>query len=66
MALTEGDKAICMEMAREIIKEVISEHQKTCPHAVHWKMIAAVFLGAVFGSGLVNGIGPVIAKLIIP
>ena len=65
MALDDGDKAICMEIAREIIKEVIAEHQKTCPHAVKWKLVAAVFVGAILGSGLVNGIGPVLAKLFI-
>jgi len=64
--LTPGQIAQCQEIGRVIIKEAILEHQNSCPHAVRWKMIAAVFLGAVLGSGLINGIGPVLAKLILP
>lgn len=66
MSLTEQDKIECRDIAYRIIKEVMKEHVVTCPHAVRWRMIAAVFLGAVLGSGLINGIGPVIAKLIMP
>ena len=65
MALTEGDKAICGQIAERIIQNVMEQHVKSCPHAVRWKMIAAVFLGAVLGSGLVNGIGSVLAKFIL-
>ena len=36
MALDEGDKAICAEIAREIVEEVSSKvmkiHLETCPH----------------------------------
>jgi len=49
----------------EIVKEYNAEHVKNCPHAIKWRLVAAVFLGAVLGSGLVNGAGAAITKLII-
>ena len=65
MALNEGDKAICSQIAERIIKEVMQQHVKTCPHVIKWKLVAAVFFGAILGSGLVNGLGSTLAKFII-
>jgi len=59
MALTEGDKAQCMEIARGIIKEVMTEHIQCCPHGISMrvdkKMVAAVIVGACLGSGIAGG-----------
>jgi hypothetical protein len=53
MALTHGDKAECKEIARVIVKEVITEHIKSCPHGK--AMLANKWL--VIGIGLVSGLG---------
>ena len=55
MALTEGDKAICMEMAREIIKEVLTEHVKSCPHGIMIQKSKALIFGICLGSGFAGG-----------
>ena len=55
MALNDGDKAECKEIAREIVKEVLSEHIASCPHG---KVILAskmLLVGACVGSGLASG-----------
>ncbi len=55
MTLSDGDKAICMEIARQIIKEVLVSHIDSCPYG---KAIVAsrVFLaGLCLGSGLAGG-----------
>jgi len=66
MALTEGDKAECKEIAREIIKEVLIEHIASCPHG---KAILAgkMFLtGICIGSGFAGGgLALGLAKLLI-
>ena len=69
MALTEGDKAICAEMTREIVTEVTGRllglHLQTCPHG---KLVARgkmLFIGAVLGSGLESsGIVLGVAKIL--
>lgn len=70
MTLSEGDKSQMMEIARGIIKEVMVEHIQSCPHGialrVSKKMIAAVIIGACFGSGIAGGgIVLAVAKLFI-
>jgi len=57
--LDEGDKAICAEITREIVEEVVSKvmtvHLDTCPHG---KMLArgkAILIGACIGSSLAGG-----------
>ncbi len=56
MALDDGDKAICAEIAREIVEEVAEKllrmHMETCPHG---KLIARskiFFIGALIGSSV--------------
>lgn len=70
MALSEGDKAVCMEIAREIIKEAIKEHISQCPHGISFNMskrhIAAFIIGCMLGSGIIaGGTGVAIARFII-
>ena len=55
MALTDGDKALCVELARAIIKEVLSEHIKVCPHGQTLNMMRAKFFGVCIGIGVASG-----------
>lgn len=55
MALTEGDKAQCMEIARSIIREVFSEHIKSCPHGQVLNVLQARFIGICIGIGMASG-----------
>jgi hypothetical protein len=52
MALNDGDKAECKEIAREIIKEVLAEHIKSCPHGIKMGKIWMLFVGAGAGGGI--------------
>jgi len=55
MALTDGDKAECKEIAREIIKEVLIEHIASCPHG-RTILASKMFLtGMCVGSGFAGG-----------
>ena len=60
MALTEGDKAQIVEIAREIVKEVLSEHIDSCPHGIKlgkwWMFIVGACLGSGLGGGTIVGI----------
>ena len=55
MALTEGDKAQCMEIARLIVKEVMEEHIASCPFGQRQLRDRALLVGACIGSGLGGG-----------
>ena len=55
MALTDGDKAECKEIAREIIKEVLAIHIVSCPHGIKMIKERAVLVGICIGSGLGSG-----------
>jgi len=55
MALTDGDKAECKEIAREIVKEVLIEHVASCPHG-RTILASKMFLtGMCVGSGFAGG-----------
>ena len=55
MALSVGEKAECKEIAREIIKEVLVEHIKSCPHGRVILASKMLLIGACVGSGLASG-----------
>lgn len=57
MALTEGDKAICMEIAREIIEKSMELHIKTCPVGFSIAKKKALLYGTCIGLGLGGGLG---------
>jgi len=57
MALNDGDKAECKEIAREIIKEVISEHIMSCPTYQKVCGIKKMLLGVGIGLGVTIGGG---------
>ena len=65
MALTDGDRAECKEIAREIIKEVIKEHILMCPHGRSYMKTIAFVIGMTVGSGIAGGgVALGIAKLL--
>ncbi len=55
MALTEGDKAICAEVAREIIEKVLAEHITSCPHGRALVKSKMLLIGLCLGSGVGSG-----------
>ena len=62
MALTDGDKAECKEIAREIITEVLLVHIDSCPHGKTILASKMLLVGMCVGSGLASG-GLVIALM---
>ena len=69
MALTDGDKAECKEIAREIVKEVMTVHIASCPHgqlmraSKSWLVGCAAGIGVGSG-GLVLGIAHIVGEII--
>ena len=55
MALSEGDKNTCKEIAREIIKEVIIGHIESCPHGKTFFASKMLLIGMCVGSGMASG-----------
>jgi len=55
MALTEGDKAECKEIARVIVKEVLVEHIASCPHGKTLLASKMFLFGICVGSGFAGG-----------
>ena len=62
MALTDGDKAECKEIAREIIQEVLAVHIASCPHGKAIVASKMLLVGICIGSGFASG-GVVIALM---
>ena len=57
MTLNDGDKAIMMEIARGIVKEVLVEHTSSCPYGLSLMRKKALLIGLCAGVGLGSGIG---------
>jgi hypothetical protein len=57
MALTEGDKAECREIAREIIITVLTDHIKSCPVNLQIQKIKMLLVGLFIGIGFAIGQG---------
>ena len=55
MALTEGDKAECKEIARMIIQEVLEQHIQSCPWGKKILISKWVLIGACIGGGAAGG-----------
>lgn len=59
MSLTEGDKAICAEMSRQIVEEVsqrlLKLHMETCPHGKLLSKTRNLMIGACIGSSIGSG-----------
>ena len=60
MGLSEGEKAECKEIAREIVKEVLVIHIESCPHGKSILASKMLLVGMCVGSGLASG-GVVVA-----
>jgi len=68
MSLTDGDKAECKEIAREIVKEVMVAHIASCPHGQLLRRSKAWLVGCAAGigvgsGGLVLGLGHIMKEL---
>ena len=55
MALSEGDKNTCKNIAREIVKEVLIVHISTCPHGKAIQSSKMLLIGMCIGSGIASG-----------
>jgi len=55
MALNDGDKAECKEIAREIIREVLVMHIEACPHGRTILASKMLLIGMCVGSGIASG-----------
>jgi hypothetical protein len=55
MALNDGDKAECKDIARLIVKEVLSEHILCCPHGQLILKAKWLLVGICAGSGFAGG-----------
>ena len=55
MPLSEGDKNTCRELAREIIREVMTEHIASCPHGRLVRASKFLLIGLLIGSGAISG-----------
>lgn len=57
--MNDGDQAICRDIAREIVKEVLvtynETHIATCPHGRSLLKLAFISIGIAIGSGLASG-----------
>ena len=68
MALNDGDKAECKEIAREIIKEVLLEHIASCPHgktllSSKWFLCGVCIGCSIAGSGISLALAKIISAL---
>ena len=68
MSLTDGDKAECKEIAREIIKEVLIQHIEGCPYgkllASSKSLLIGIGIGlTLFGAGTGIGVFAAIQKI---
>lgn len=55
MSLSEGDKAIIRDIAREINIEVLKLHIKSCPHGKSLLASKMFLAGLCVGSGFAGG-----------
>ena len=44
--MEKGDEAICREIARVIVKEVLLEHIDSCPHGIKMGKFCWMLIGA--------------------
>ena len=70
MALTDGDKAECKEIARVIVQEVLVVHTRTCPHHAAFELtkakIVGIMIGVIFASGITSSAMAAIIMKIFP
>ena len=54
--MTYQEKAEIREISREIVKEVLREHIKTCPHHQLFLITKAKFIGIAIGIIIASGV----------
>jgi len=54
--MTQQEKAEIREISREIVKEVLREHIKTCPHHQLFLITKAKFIGIAIGIIIASGV----------
>ncbi len=66
MDLTDGEKAECKEIAREIVKEVLKEHIASCTYGKTLQASKWFIIGVVLACALVSGGSAVVfAKMLL-
>lgn len=55
MALSDGDKAICGQIAERIMENVMRQHIDSCPHGKLLLGMKMLVFGAMLGSGVASG-----------
>ncbi len=53
--LSDSDKALYREMARQIVREVLLEHIAACPYGKSLLIARWFIVGALLGSGVLSG-----------
>ena len=53
--LNEGDKAICAEIAGEVMEKVIAQHIPSCPHGIKLGKTLMLLVGTAIGSAAGGG-----------
>ncbi len=56
MSMSDGDKAECMLIARTIVKEVLGEHIRSCPHHQAYLISKAKVFGLICGIIVASGV----------
>jgi len=56
-SLSEGDKAMCAEIAREIIEKIIDKHVESCPHGMTIMKSKWFIVGCIISAGICGGLG---------
>jgi len=65
MALTDGDKAECKEIARQIVQEVLIQHIAACPYGKSLLAFKWMLIGSCVGSGIAGGgVGAALVRIL--
>jgi len=63
--MDENERRECREIGREIVREAMVEHIKSCPHGQSIKILQAKIVGVCIGCSMAaGGIAAGLAKLI--
>lgn len=66
MALSEGERDTCKEIARTIVKEVLEIHVDVCPHGKDLLKSKMLLIGIFIGSGVFSStLSLILAKVVM-
>jgi hypothetical protein len=57
---TDADKAMCAQVAAEVIGKVMGAHIDSCPHGRQQALDKRFLVGITLGAGLLSGSGAVL------